>query len=82
VSNPKLSTLSDAFNEGAINATVWSNVTGGAATLDGVNDLVVLAQPTVNGTVNTFGSNTLFDATSSSIYAEVTPVANVPSSSS
>jgi len=76
VSNPKLSTLSDAFNEGAINATVWSNVTGGAATLDGVNDLVVLAQPTVNGTVNTFGSNTLFDATSSSIYAEVTPVAN------
>lgn len=76
MSNPKLSTLSDAFNEGAINAAVWSNVTGGAATLDSVNDLVVLAQPTVNGTVNTFGSNTLFDATSSSIYAEVTPVAN------
>lgn len=74
--NPKLSTLADSFSSGSINATLWSNITAGAASLDTVNDLVVLQQPTVSSTTNTFGSNTLYDATSSSIYAEVTPVAN------
>jgi hypothetical protein len=74
VSNPKLATLIDAFNEAAI-ASLWNNVTAGAATLDTVNDLVVLAQPTTNGSVNTFGSNSLYDATSSQIYAQIVPAA-------
>jgi hypothetical protein len=76
VSNPKLATLVDAFNAGAINTALWNSVTGGAATLDTVNDLVILAQPTTSGATNTFASTNLYDATSSSIYAEVGPVAN------
>ncbi len=76
MSNPKLSTLSDPFNSGTINTTLWNSITAGTASLDTVNDLVVLAQPTVSGTVNTFGSNTVYDATSSQIYAQVAPVAN------
>lgn len=76
MSNPKLSTLSDGFTGSTINTTLWSNITGGTASLDQANDLVVLAQPTTSGATNTFGSNSLYDATSSSIYAEVGPVAN------
>lgn len=76
MANPKLSTLTDAFSAGAINTALWSNITAGAASLDTVNDLVVLQQPTTSGAVNTFGSNSYFDATSSAIYAEVTPSAN------
>jgi hypothetical protein len=76
VSNPKLATLSDGFTGSTINTGLWSNVTGGAATLDQVNDLVVLAQPTVSSGVNTFGSSNVYDATSSAIYAEVGTVAN------
>lgn len=74
--NPKLATLVDPFTGASINTGLWSNITGGTATLDQTNDLVVLAQPTVSGTTNTFGSNTLYDATASSIYAEVGTVAN------
>lgn len=76
MANPKLSTLVDAFTGSTINTALWSNITGGTATLDTVNDLVILQQPTVSGTANTFGSNTLYDATSSAIYAEVGPSAN------
>jgi hypothetical protein len=71
VANPKLSSLVDAFTTAAINITLWSSVTGGAATLDTVNDLVTLAVPTAFGVTNTFGSNQLFDATSSALYAQV-----------
>jgi hypothetical protein len=76
--NSKLSTLVDAFTGTSINTGLWNNITGGAATLDTLNDLVTLAQPTVNGTVNTFGANGLFDATSSSVYAQIgtSPVGN------
>jgi hypothetical protein len=76
VANPKLSTFADPFAAAAINTTLWSNITAGATTLDTVNDLVALAQPTASGTNNTFGTNTLFDATSSQIYAEVGAVPN------
>lgn len=72
----KLATLVDAFTGGSINTAIWNTITGGAATLDTLNDQVVLAQPTVNGTANTFGSSLPFDATGSSIYAQITPVPN------
>ncbi len=74
--NPKLATLIDPFNSGTINTSLWNNVTATTATLDTVNDLVVLAQPTVSGTTNTFGSTALYDATSSQIYAQIVPAAN------
>ena len=73
---PKLSTLVDAFTGASINTAVWSNITAGAATLDTVNDLVSLAVPTASGGVNTFGTNTLYDATGSSVYAQVGVAAN------
>lgn len=76
MANPKIATLIDGFTGTSINTTLWNNVTAGVATLDQVNDLVVLAQPTVASTTNTFGSTNLYDATGSSIYAEVGPVAN------
>jgi hypothetical protein len=78
VPNPKLATLTDAFTASSINTGLWSAITGGAATLDAVNDLVVLASPATNGAVNTFGSNSVFDATSSQIAAQigVVPVGN------
>jgi hypothetical protein len=76
VPNPKLSTLVDAFTAGSINATLWNNVTPGAATLDTVNDLVTLAVGTTNGTFNNFATNGPYDATGSSIYAQVTAPPN------
>ncbi|MFI2078459.1 hypothetical protein [Streptomyces triculaminicus] len=73
----KLATLVDAFTGPAIDTSLWSNITGGGvAVLDTVNDLVTLAQPTTSGATNTFGSNTLYDATSSSIYAQIGVVPN------
>jgi hypothetical protein len=76
VANPKLSTLADPFTASSINTSLWNSVTGGAATLDAVNDLVALASPTVSGTNNSFGSSALWDATSSAIYAEIGTVPN------
>lgn len=75
MANPKLATFVDAFTAPTLNGALWNSTTGGAATLDAANDQVLLAQPTVNGQVNSFGSSTVWDATSSSIYAQVTPVA-------
>ncbi|MGW2936083.1 hypothetical protein ACWDA7_30495 [Streptomyces sp. NPDC001156] len=69
--NPKLAALTDSFTAAAINTALWNSITGGAAVLDTVNDLVALAVPTVNGATNTFGTTLLFDATSSSIYAQI-----------
>lgn len=76
MANPKLSTLQDPFTGSVINTALWSNITSGAASLDQVNDLVVLAMPTTSGAMNSFGSSTLFDATGSQIYAEVGAAAN------
>ncbi|WP_329330715.1 hypothetical protein OIU81_02785 [Streptomyces sp. NBC_01454] len=66
----KLSTLVDSFTTPSINTALWDNITG-TATLDTVNDLVTLAQPTTSGATNSFGSSTLWDATSSQIYAQI-----------
>lgn len=74
--NPKISTCVDAFTASAINTTLWGTITGGAATLDTVNDQVTLAVPTASGGINTFGTTTLFDATGSSLYAMVGVAAN------
>jgi hypothetical protein len=67
----KLETLVDAFTATTINTGLWNSVTGGAATLDTVNDLVTLAVPTTSGATNTFGTSLTFDATSSAIYAQI-----------
>lgn len=72
----KLSTLVDAFTAATINGALWNSVTGGAATLDTVNDLVLLAVPTTSGGTNTFGTGLLFDATNSYLYAQIGVPAN------
>jgi hypothetical protein len=66
----KLATFIDAFTAAVINTTQWNSITG-TTTLDTVNDLVTLAVPTVSGTTNSFGTTATYDATSSSIYAEI-----------
>ena len=71
MANPKIETLIDAFTAPSINTSLWNSVTAGAATLDTTNDLVALTVPTTNGATNAFGSTQLFDATSSSVYAEI-----------
>jgi hypothetical protein len=76
VANPKIATLVDPFTAGSINTALWSNITGGAATLDTVNDQIVLAVPTASGGVNMFGTATVFDATGSALYAMVGVAAN------
>lgn len=76
MANPALSTLTDNFTTAAINTAKWNSVTAGAATLDTTNDLIVLAVPTTSGATNSFGSTLLFDATSSSVYAEICAAPN------
>ncbi|KIF00852.1 hypothetical protein PL81_38715 [Streptomyces sp. RSD-27] len=73
--NPKLATLTDGFTAPTLNTALWNSITG-TATLDTTVDLVTLAQPTSSGATNSFGSTNLYDATSSSLYALITPVAN------
>ncbi|MEV0090472.1 hypothetical protein [Streptomyces sp. NPDC050738] len=73
--NPKLSTLVDPITAPTLNTALWSNVTGGAVTVDTVNDVVTLAQPTTSGATNTLGSG-LYDATSSKISAQIGAVPN------
>ncbi|MGW2692325.1 hypothetical protein ACWC3Y_10740 [Streptomyces sp. NPDC001296] len=75
MANPKLSTLVDAFTASSINTGLWNSITG-TATLDTVNDLVVLAVPTTSGATNQLGSTQLFDATGSAIYAQITVAPN------
>lgn len=67
---PKLETLVDAFTSAAINTSLWNSITG-TATLDTVNDLVSLAVPTTSGATNQFGTTSIWDATGSSLYAQV-----------
>jgi hypothetical protein len=74
VPNPKIATLVDDFTAPTINTTLWGTITGGTATLDTVNDQVLVAVPTSAAT-NTLGTSALYDATGSSLYAQVTPAA-------
>ncbi|MFD8142521.1 hypothetical protein [Streptomyces sp. NPDC059708] len=73
--NPKLATLVEPFTASTLNTALWNSITG-TATLDPNVDLVTLAQPITSGATNSFGSTNLYDATSSSLYALVTAVAN------
>ncbi|KIF67633.1 hypothetical protein HY68_01695 [Streptomyces sp. AcH 505] len=75
MANPKLSTLFDAFTAASVDTGLWSSITG-TATLDTLNDLVTLPQPTTSGSTNAFGSSRLFDATSSQISAQIGVVPN------
>ncbi|MHB9861986.1 hypothetical protein [Streptomyces sp. YIM S03343] len=72
----KLSMLVDAFTAPVVNTVLWNNVTAGAATLDAVNDEVLLAVPTASGGVNVFSTSTLYDATGSYAYAQIGVAAN------
>jgi hypothetical protein len=76
VPNPRIETCVDPFTSATINTVLWSTITGGAASLDTVNDQVLLAVPTASGGINTFGTTTLFDATGSALYAQVGVAAN------
>jgi hypothetical protein len=76
VPNPKLETLVDAFTTPTINTTLWGSITAGAVTLDTVNDEISVAVPTTSGATNSFGTSALYDATNSSIYAQVGVAAN------
>jgi hypothetical protein len=70
VANPKLSSLQDPFTATTINTAQWNNITTGTAALDTVNDVVSVAIPTT-ATTNTFGTNLLYDATGSYVYAQI-----------
>lgn len=67
--NPPLSTLVDNFTAATLNA-VWNKLPTGWA-LDTVHDYVTVPVPTTSGSVNAFGTNNLYDATGTSIYARV-----------
>ncbi|MEW2301969.1 hypothetical protein AB0958_18680 [Streptomyces sp. NPDC006655] len=76
MANLKLEKLVDPFTDAAINTARWGSITAGTATLDTANDEVSLAVPTASGATNTFGTSTLYDATGSYVYAQVTVAAN------
>lgn len=73
--NPKLSSLVDPVTTPSLNTALWPTVTGGAVTVDAVNDLLKLTQPTTSGATNTLQSG-LYDATASQISAQVGVVPN------
>ncbi|MFB6805490.1 hypothetical protein [Streptomyces sp. NPDC056387] len=73
--NAKISTLIDDFTALALNTGLWNSITG-AATLDTSVDVVTLAHPTTSGATNSFGSTNLYDATASSVYAQITAAPN------
>ncbi|MFG3287252.1 hypothetical protein ACGF3G_00310 [Streptomyces sp. NPDC048179] len=74
MANPKLSTLQDAFAASSVNLTRWNASNAGQLALDAVNDLVMVSVPTAAGSAN-LGSGS-YDATGSSVYAQITPAPN------
>ncbi|MFI8535326.1 hypothetical protein ACIGMX_34415 [Streptomyces aquilus] len=68
----KLESLIDAFTAATVNTSVWGSSSVGQYALDTVNDLVTLNVGTTTGTYNSFGTNAFYDATNSSLYAEIT----------
>jgi hypothetical protein len=76
VANPKLSTLQDAFTAGSINTALWNNTSLGQYALDSVNDLVALNVGTAAFSFPSFGSGGPWDATNSSLYAQITVAPN------
>lgn len=76
MANPKLHTLVDAFTTAALNSALWNSVTGGAVTLDTANDQATIAIGTAANTFNNLGATGPYDATSSYLYAQMTPAPN------
>lgn len=76
MANPKIETLIDAFTASTLNTSIWNVVTAGACTLDTVNDLVQVSVPTSSGVYNNLGSAGPYDATGSSVYAQITTAPN------
>lgn len=72
----KLETLIDAFTGATVNTGVWGSSTVGQYTLDTANDLVTLNVGTTAGTYNSFGTGNFYDATNSSLYAQITLAPN------
>jgi len=72
----KLASLIDAFTAATVNTGVWGSSTVGQYALDTVNDLVTLNVGTTAGTYNSFGTGGFYDATNSSLYAQITPAPN------
>ncbi|MET7746734.1 hypothetical protein [Streptomyces sp. NPDC005385] len=68
---PSLSNLQEPFNGPTLNTVLWNSISVGAASLDAVADILSLAQPTTSGAANSFGTTSTWDATGSSIYAQV-----------
>lgn len=82
MANPKLSTLVDGFTTSAINTVRWAASTAGQYALDTARDLVTLNLATAANTFYGFGSGPAYDATGSSLYAQVWPVTNGSSAAS
>jgi hypothetical protein len=72
VANPKLSTLVDGFTAATLNGSVWTG-TGGTFALDTTRDLVTVNVGTTPGVFNNFNSVATFDATNTSVFAQVWP---------
>ncbi|MCX5285698.1 hypothetical protein [Streptomyces sp. NBC_00198] len=68
---PSLAGLQEPFNGSTLNTVLWNNVSVGAASLNTAADVLSLAQPTTSGATNTFGTTSTWDATGSSIYAQI-----------
>lgn len=74
--NPKLSMLQDSFTGSSVNTALWNASTAGQYALDPVNNLVSLNVATAANTYNNLGAAGPYDATGSSLYAEITAAPN------
>jgi hypothetical protein len=69
---PKVSELQEPFTSAAL-TSVWNATTAGQSSVDTVNDQVMLNVATAAGTYYNLGSAGPYDATGSTLYAQVTP---------
>lgn len=71
-SHPKLRSLQDPFT-GPLDTRVWNASSTSQCTIDPVNDQLLLNVGTTSGTDYSLGAGGPYDATGSSLYAQVTP---------
>jgi hypothetical protein len=71
MANPKLATLVEAFTAPTLDTRVWNNSSTGQYTVDTVNHRLLLNVGTTAGTYYRLGALGPYDATGSSLYAEV-----------
>ncbi|WP_238431936.1 hypothetical protein [Streptomyces cavernae] len=72
----KLAELVDAFTDPTINTVRWAGSSPGQYALDAERDLVTLNVGAAPNTYYSFGSGATYDATGSSLYAQMWPVLN------